>query len=625
MMRFIAFLFIAVLTFNPVFAQDREVTLDVFSDQSAIVKGGQFNIAIRQNIRDGWHTYWHNPGDSGEAMSVTWNTPNGVVISKLQYPVPDKTIYGADLTSYTLHGAPILTATVSVPENLEGHSLTINGSAHWLACEEICVPEEQEISLTLPIAKRPLMAKRDVFDMAIAAQPRPVDWHATISQDNANTVFTVSVPPVYLHQMTDVTIMPFDYGVVNNSAPTIADLDENGVVRFEQLKGDNDLSDMAVAPFLLKTDQGSFVIQAKAETTRVSEFLDVSLLFILGLAFLGGLVLNLMPCVFPVLSMKALSLVKLSDYERHHARLSGLSYAAGIIISFLLVAGLLVVLKNGGAAIGWGFQLQSPIVISILLAVIVAVGLNLWGVFEISGGRLTSWGSAFTSGNSNRASFWTGVLAMLVATPCTAPFMATAIGYALTQTPFVALSVFATLGFGLAFPYVLFCFVPAAQAILPKPGAWMNTFRKFLAVPMFITAFWLVWVLVQQLGFLNNQITSDEPFTNARLEQTLRDNPNKPVFTDMTAAWCITCLMNKKTSLTSDAVQDAFIGNGVIYMVGDWTNKNAEITQYLESFNRNGVPLYVYYGATQNGKRPAPIVLPQILTPAIVLKTINGK
>jgi thiol:disulfide interchange protein DsbD len=455
--------------------------------------------------------------------------------------------------------------------------------------------------------------------------PRDLDWHSTVTEDGENIIFNVSVPKYETAKMTDVVIIPYDYGVVNNSSFAMTDIGDYGMVSFIQAKGDRDLSTLQDIPFIIKTGFDAFFINGE-NVASVSFFEETSLWWILLLAFLGGIVLNLMPCVFPVLSMKALSLVKLSDSERKQARLSGLAYTAGIILSFLLIAGLLIALKSGGAAIGWGFQLQNPWVIAFLIAIVIAVGLNLLGVFHISGGRLTSLGSRLTTGTGHGSSFWTGVLATAVATPCTAPFMATAVGFALTQNAVIALMVFAMLGAGLAFPYLLFCFIPAFQSILPKPGAWMETFRKILSIPMFLTALWLLWVLIQQLGLINHQITTDEPFTQKRLERVLLDNPGSPVFVDMTAAWCITCLVNKKTSIENERVQQAFEDNNVIYMVGDWTNKDAEIAAYLHQFGREGVPLYVYYETVDmDGVRPKPIVLPQILTPDIVIDTINGE
>jgi thiol:disulfide interchange protein DsbD len=324
-----------------------------------------------------------------------------------------------------------------------------------------------------------------------------------------------------------------------------------------------------------------------------------------------------------------------------------------------------------GATIGWGFQLQDPIVVTILAVILFLVGMNLIGFFEISG-RFASVGSSLTQGNSHKASFFTGVLATLVATPCTAPFMAPAIGYALTQTPVISLIVFASLGFGLAFPYLLLTFIPTIQKILPKPGLWMETFKQSLAFPMLASVIWLVWVLVQQvgttsipyilglllglsfliwlfkkvqsvglkfifvilflvfLGFFFNTLKSPQQseeatFTQDYLNTVLSENPDKPVFVNMTAAWCITCLVNERASLSKSDVKNAFEDNNVIYIKGDWTNRNPEITKFLESYGRNGVPLYVYYGkGNADGIRPDAIVLPQILTAQTVLDIIEG-
>ena len=396
------------------------------------------------------------------------------------------------------------------------------------------------------------------------------------------------------------------------------------------------------------------------------------------LAFLGGLVLNLMPCVFPVLSIKALSLVEMKGQEAKEARLHGIAYTVGVILSFLLIAGVLIALKHAGTAIGWGFQLQNPIIVGLLAYLLFFIGLSLSGLIEIGSG-LTSIGGKLAGNHSYTGSFFTGALATIVATPCTAPFMGAAMGFALTQSAFVSLTIFAVLGFGLALPYLLLSFIPAVRVLLPKPGAWMETFKQFLAFPMFASTLWLIWVLSQQAGtgaiflalfgllFLSFAVwlsrfsnlaariimiatiigviytlsemrnmsapeatqTMSEKYTaisyskDALAELLRRD---EPVFVDMTAAWCITCKVNETTVLNTKTIQDLFAEKNVQQVVGDWTNRNAAITEYLDEHKRNGVPLYVYYGKPDptTGIRPEPVILPQILTQAIVRNALEN-
>ena len=329
-----------------------------------------------------------------------------------------------------------------------------------------------------------------------------------------------------------------------------------------------------------------------------------------------------MPCVFPVLSIKALSLVKIAEKHPTAAKFHGLAYTAGVVLSFVLIAAILIALKAGGSQIGWGFQLQNPYVVGALALLLLTIGLNMAGVFEIRNpfGNL---GGKLASGGGYSGSFFTGVLATLVATPCTAPFMAGAIAYALLQSEIVALGIFAALGFGLALPYLLLSIVPAFQKMLPRPGRWMETFRKILSVPMFLAALWLGWVLTQQIGPQNHDnLEFGSAYSESALEAALKTD--QPVFVEMTAAWCITCKVNHKTSIDIDSTKTLFKEKNVIYLVGDWTNEDPAITKFLQGYGRSGVPIYVYYAPPERGQRPQPKVLPQVLTPAIVQNTLTG-
>jgi thiol:disulfide interchange protein len=414
---------------------------------------------------------------------------------------------------------------------------------------------------------------------------------------------------------------------------------------------------------------------------------DVSFMQAMFLAFLGGIILNLMPCVFPVLSMKALSLVKMSEREQRHAATHGLLYTAGILLCFLAIAGLMIALQVAGSKIGWGFQLQNPVVVLLLAYLLFVMGMNMSGFFEFRGSFLANIGHKLASHHGYTGTFFTGMLATLVATPCTAPFMATAMGYALTQPAAVALSVFAALGLGLAAPYLALCFIPPLRKSLPRPGAWMETFRQFMAFPLYASVAWLVWVYAQQAsgsyavllaligliclalavwigrhtptrqpmklalrGFAifatfialliaacsgmlpQTQATQAgnigmdyTPFSNDALNKAM--DGNDPIFIDMTAAWCITCKVNEKLALDTKETRTLFKQKNVRVMVGDWTNQNPEITEFLQSYGRSGVPLYVYIGPRDmnSGKRPDAVVLPQLLTSSVIAEAINGE
>lgn len=670
-MIFRLFFFVLLFCAMPTMAQDKNVTIDVFTSVDKVEAGQSFDLAIRQNIRDGWHTYWVNPGDSGEPMSIEWqNIPDNIEISAIKEPVPERIDYDP-LVNFGHSGRPIFIQTITINDDFKGDNIELSGEVFWLVCADICIPESQKISIVIPVGDDGRAINQGIFKAAQSAMPTTVDWQTSLSKQGNDIILDVAVPVEFHNQMTNVEIFPYDWGIIQTTSDIIPDIRDDHVL-FAAMAGDRDLNDLEYAAFIIKTENDAFEISNDLNAGIIANDPSYSYFFILIFAFVGGFILNLMPCVFPVLSMKALSLVKLSDKEKSHARQNGLSYAAGIIVSFLIIAGTLMALKGAGETIGWGFQLQNPYVVTLLATLLFVIGLNLYGVFEISG-RFTAIGSSLTQGSDTRSSFFTGVLACLVATPCTAPFMGAAIGYALTQSAFVGLSVFAMLGFGLAFPYLLLTCVPAAQKMLPRPGVWMDTFKQALAFPMFASAIWLIWVLVQQAGdsaiiyvlglflailfviWMFKKTSSKfwrvgvialligifmgyasilspktdmnyEPFDTIKLQNILVNNPEQAVFVNMTAAWCITCLVNEQTSLSQNDVVQAFADNNILYMKGDWTNRDGEITKFLESYGRNGVPLYVYYKpADDNGTRPAPVLLPQILTPDIVLNTIKGE
>lgn len=667
------FLVISALVSVDADARDKNVQTEFVADVSAAVPGENFTVAIKQTIRDEWHTYWINPGDSGEPLMVEWDVPAGVEIGALQFPVPKKIVYDPIL-DYGYGGVSTYLADVAVPQGYTQDHLTITGKASWLVCHEICIPEYEEISLTLPVADTAAAVHQDIFAAAKSNIAVKVDWPATVTQSGDDVSISVDIPQEHHNQFTQVTVYPYDYAVVDGHSEAISDIRDDGVI-ITQRNGGRDLSELTKTSLILETANGAFEVNASVDAPRPAqaEGADLNLFLAVIFAFIGGIILNLMPCVFPILSMKAMSLVKLSGQERRHAQISGLSYAAGIVVSFVIVAGVLLLLRGGGEAIGWGFQLQNPYIIAFLAWLLFVIGLNLIGLFDI-GGRFVSLGAKMTSGHDVRASFFTGILATLVASPCSAPFMASAIGFAVTQNALVALTVFVVLGFGLAFPYLLLCFVPQTQKILPRPGAWMEKFKQALAFLMFLSAIWLVWVLGGQSGTLGMAYilclflltvyaiwffraftgravrligiglpflallfnicilspaardTVFEHYSEQGLMQYLNEDKSRPVFVNMTAAWCITCLVNERTSLSSDEVKQTFEKENVVYIKGDWTNRDDSITAYLERFGRGGVPLYVYYApADDTGTRPAPVVLPQILTPQIVVETVTGE
>lgn len=681
------------------------------SDVASIELGKPFTIALKQTIDTNWHTYWRNPGDTGLATAIKWDLPSNFKASDILWPVPQQ-IKNEGLMTYGYEGDVMLLTTITAPKAMpegkkEGDLITFKAKATWLVCHDICLPEQAELQLSLPIKmgaaeNTSAAASIEAFKARMPTQA-PTPLKTSISQN----ILQLSLPVPSVFNAADFKsayFYPYDGLLINHAAPQ--DVAFNGqdlsfsiplnTARSEpvdaidgivQLNTTQGMQVLEVSNHVVATPTIKPVLEETAPPTSVSTTVtvpaepmptpaNIGFLAALGLAFMGGLILNLMPCVLPVLSIKALSLLnKVHGTNRQAAMWSGVAYTSGVLASFTLLAAVLLGLRATGQHVGWGVQLQSPLFVASMACIMFVLGLLFAGLLTL-GQNLMGVGQNLTQKSGWAGSFFTGVLAVVVATPCTAPFMGGAIFYALSQPVVVAVAVLLALGFGLALPYLLLSFYPQLLRFLPKPGAWMETFKQVLAFPMFAAAIWLVWVLAQQagpeavgrvllamlalafaafvwgraayasktkrlwlvllitftlgLGLLavrdintNNVPTTAtsanyEAFTPQKLA-ALRA-ANKPVFIDLTAAWCITCLANEKAALNTDTVQSFFKANNITFLKGDWTNYNPDITALLKQFGRNGVPLYVFYPSNQK----APIVLPQLLTPQIVVDNITA-
>lgn len=699
-------LFGALAPFNAN-AQDADdnqlVKIRLLAERNNVSGGDEIWIGIDKSIEPHWHTYWINPGDSGTETRTEWTLPEGASISPIYWPAPQRIPYGP-LMNYGYEDNITLLQKIKLPETLPEGPITLSADIELLVCKEECIPEYGTYTLTLNDTNAPAEDNTAFFENAATQIPLDVDWNSAYSHNDGAFELVIELPSEISQDInTDtITLFPRDWGLVENAKAQSAILDKN-TLTITQQSAERDPNSLKTSDFVLsysdkqgrqfhvsttgspltKTSTVASLTKANPdqETQEQQSNSNITILSALIYALLGGMVLNLMPCVFPVLSIKALSLVKIADKSPALAKMHGLSYTAGVVLSFIAIAAALLILKSAGAQIGWGFQLQNPIVVGALAYLLFIVGLNLMGYFEF-GNRLGNVGNKLTQNQGLNGSFFTGVLATIVATPCTAPFMAAAIGFALTQSAIVNLSVFAALGFGLALPYLALSCAPALQRIMPKPGAWMNTFKELLAFPIFLSAIWLVWVLSKQagstgvlqiligmstIGFgiwllrkasekivlkaiailsfiiagfmliipttpgnqnqtsITEEIKSEkfgEVFSPATLNNTLRDSDNA-VFVEMTAAWCITCKLNHAVGINIENTKKAFLENNVHYYIGDWTNQDPQITEYLNSFGRNGVPIYVFYDEKnqETGERPEPKVLPQILTP-VTLKNL---
>ncbi|MGF1605764.1 MAG: protein-disulfide reductase DsbD family protein [Rhodothalassiaceae bacterium] len=674
----LAFLLLALLAGSAAAADTPAAVLTADHSTAEIYLGQQSDggrwLALRIVPEEGWHTYWRNPGDSGAAPIVDWGQDG---IDGPFYPTPER-LPVAGLMTYGYEGPVTLLfrSESALPERLDVF-------AEWLVCKDICIPQMAQVSVATDQEVAPGLIAR-----ARTALPQPSLWPAEFTRTDGRVHLTLFAEPEDIADIREAYFFPADGMTIDYAAMQTAGVSADGftlsmpiaagaqiaesltgVVKIERLDGSVQ-GWQVQAPVVT----GSAPVGVTQETPSTAAPLGLlAFLGILASALAGGVILNLMPCVFPVLSLKALALVHSRGMTERAARVEGLAYGAGVISSFLLVAGLLLVLKGAGQAVGWGFHLQDPLVVTALAVVLFLVGLNLTGWFEVSG-RLAGVGQGLTAQSGPRGAFFTGVLATVVATPCTAPFMATALGFALTQPAAISLLVFAFLGLGLALPVLLISFIPALRRLMPKPGAWMDTFKQALAFPMFLAAIWMVWVLGQLAGpdavvaaligmlivafaiwlsklglkrrgsqlaavslvaaaivswlVVAADLAPEAPAAaKARAGALVYDTADlaqlrqqgRPVFVYFTAAWCITCKVNERVALNTPAVQDFLAQQEISVMVGDWTARDPEIAETLEAYGRSGVPLYLFFPAGGDA-----VILPQVLTADLVVTTLSA-
>jgi len=633
------------------------VTLDAALD-SAAQPGATVWVAIRQVIEPTWHTYWRNPGDTGLATSIVWSLPKGVTAGEPQWPVPERFTTGA-IVNFGYRNA----VTTLVPLHF-ARDAAITDSAQaklfLLECQEMCIPE----SVTLNLDLHDTPGSTALYNDARAAMPKPFNGVATLSVEPTTIGLTITDRALSHANPRTVQFFPATIGAVDYDARSEVRI--KGETLFWKTSRASRATRLNLLEGVLSVPGvGAYAITAatRAAPQSTPAGADMTLIEAAFMAFLGGLILNLMPCVLPILSMKALALSQ-SGESTQALRRDGVFYFSGVLLTFTSVAGVLLVLKAGGAALGWGFQLQSPPVVFALALLMAAIGLNLIGVFEVPL-SLAGVGDRFTRAEGGQGAFFTGVLAVLVASPCTAPFMGTAIGYALTQSGAYATIVFLALGTGFALPFTALAFAPKLVHLIPRPGVWMIRFREFLAFPMFATAIWLSWVLSEQVGTtglaialsaglglvflfwllpllkvwprrvvgavgsaalvaLTLQIGGTAPtaqwqsWSPEAVQDAQRDG--KTVLVDFSAAWCVTCLVNERLALENPDVVAGYQKHGVVLLKADWTNRDSAISAELDRYGRSGVPLYLLYPAHRQGRAT---VLPQILTPAIVLSALD--
>ena len=639
--------------------------LDSESDSPA--PGGATTIAFAMTPESGWHGYWENPGDAGLGMSVEWTLPRGVTVGPLRYPVPE-TLLISGLMNHVYEGPYAILANLKVAGDVaQGTRLPVVAKAQWLACtDKVCVPESGTLRLDLVAGNGAVApASRTRFDAWRMHLPRPLGSQARYTVKDGRLRMAIPLPMEA--EARDVHLFALTEGLVRYAADQRVTRKDNQMV-IDTAAGEG-VKDRPVQAVLRTGDHVGFLLTAVPGPVEEPqpEGQAGAILAALGGALLGGLLLNIMPCVFPILGLKAMSLAKAGGDERS-VRREALAYAAGVILTCLALGGLLLALRAAGNAVGWAFQLQDPRIILTLLLLVSAIAFNLAGLFEL---RPFGGGDGLAGKGGTMGAFWTGALVAFVATPCTGPFMAAAMGAALLLPLAAALAIFAGLGLGLALPFLLLAYIPALRSRLPRPGAWMGRFQKLLSVPMFLTALGLAWLLGQQRGVSGMTIglgaalllalllwwlgarqhggkgggliagigalallagaaialptaapaQAENNATSVAFAVEKLDGlraAKKPVFLYFTADWCLTCKANEAAAIDRAEVRAAFDKAGVTVMVGDWTNADPAITRFLESQGRSGVPLYLWYAP---GKEA--VVLPQLLTPATLTALVR--
>jgi thiol:disulfide interchange protein/DsbC/DsbD-like thiol-disulfide interchange protein len=684
------------------------------ADVESVVPGTTFTAGIVLTMAPGWHTYWENPGESGLATSITWTVPEGVVPGEISWPLPEKTIESGDVLTYGYSGETMLMVPITVSHSVApGSTLHLKARVEWLECEKTCVPGAAVVELMLPVSgASPRPANQKLF--ATYQQRVPQRWteEGGIPLDVGRSGDTLRITLTSDLRLRDLYPEPLEGYIVGrprvaqtggsivvNIPLTISDSSRaatrfRGVLVFDAPQKVYGVSlEIPISRRHGRAGEGG-LLDRKFETGQ-TESSRSSLFLYLFFAVVGGLILNIMPCVLPVIALKVFGLVRMAGDRPAQVKRLGWFFSLGILASFLLLALIVILLQIAGQQVGWGFQFQEPLFVIAMSAIVFAFGLSLFGVYEIRvpGTAISEVGILLSrqsgTGKGYAGSFWEGVFATVLATPCTAPFLGSALGFAFSQSWWTILLIFTAVAFGMALPYLILTMEPGWMKYLPKPGAWMETAKQFMGFLMMATLLWLLYVLGKQLGiegviwtcafllclgvscwlvgrfatltatrtqslitwaaavliaaggywlFLENVLdvrhalagppsssgvageggVQWQPFSVSTLEAKLQEG--EPVFLDFTAEWCLTCKVNERTVLNDGEVVSKLRTEGLVAMKADWTNRNPEITRLLQKFGRSGVPLYVLFPA---GRPSQPIVLPEVITPRIVIEAID--
>ncbi|RDV02469.1 thiol:disulfide interchange protein [Sphingorhabdus pulchriflava] len=672
---------LALLAAQASIAQELNVPGRLVAETETPKPGSNVTLAFVFEPKPGWHGYWENPGDAGLGLQLEWNLPAGVSAGKLHFPVPKPLLIGG-LMNHVYEAPHAVLVDLSIPSTAQlGDSLPIEVAANWLACtDKICVPQQGRFTLRLKVGDGVVdRASRTQFDQWRAAIPVPLDQPARYAIDGKN--YLIAIPYPESAPLDRPYFFALTADRVRYAAPQTARRIGNWLVIETEAQGQ---AGPAEGLLRIGNEQGLLISSVAGNipaggldvpTLGATDKLALSAPQLPGLpwlllgALLGGMLLNLMPCVFPILGLKALAMAKAGG-EESEARRDALAYTAGVGASCLALGAIMLSLRAAGEEIGWAFQLQEPIVVLGLLLLMVAITANLAGLFELNGVAI---GDGLTRSAGLSGSFWTGVLAAVVATPCTGPFMAAAMGAAILLPASEAMLLFTALGFGIAAPFLLIAYVPPVRRLLPGPGAWLSRFRMIMAIPMGLTALallWLMWRLSDQNGLLvgiasllamlvviagyrwaqfrlrlaplilllggaaillaATRCLPDADRTSSGKETAFPGavtfdadrlsglrNAGKPVFLYFTADWCVTCKVNEAAAINREETVRLFRKKSIQVMVGDFTRRDPAIARFLADRGRSGVPLYLFYPA-----QGEPRELPQLLTPATIADAI---
>jgi thiol:disulfide interchange protein DsbD len=648
----------------------------LIAEANSVAPGTTATLGFHATLAGKWHTYWVNPGDSGAPLNISFKSSPGVRVKAVHHPVPGR--FQDKLISFAYDKEVVIPMEISIAEDVKpGSTVRVEADVEWLVCDEVCIPAIDTLSIDLPVT--PIEEVRPSVHLGLIqkflARVPAVEavFPKFVDQGDESTLTFESWPA----GREFIDFFPFKGSGVSNDKPAVERSGDKLVLRFKRSSVPR-VSDERVG-VLISSNSGQVegVRLGQSNWTFAQEGGgsggQVSLWWMLLSAFLGGLILNLMPCVFPILSIKLLAILKASNQSSRRIRRQNLGYVTGVMTSFLAIALLLAGLRSAGHLVGWGFQLQSPVFLAVLCWLFLALTFNLAGWLDIdsidagAGGKLTRLGGF-------SGSFFTGVLAVVVASPCTAPFMGVAVGFGISQSTSILMAVFLSLGFGLAFPYALMIVVPKALCFLPKPGPWMDTFKKLMAIPLALTIVWLLWVLHQVAGdralwlavgglvlvgffalakvpkawsnygwavkrfckvvlipFLfvllasrigSVKLAADakdlgpwQPFSESLMARLSGQN----VFVNMTADWCLTCKVNEKLIFKDPEVLNELKNRNVTLVMGDWTKRNGEITRFLTRYERVGVPFYVLFSA----RNPQGRILPEVMTKSSFIEELK--